>query len=192
MKTHLWNVPWRPPSWISKWPPYDILLPITLKLMQIEMWFECLHPHFQGQGIQQNHQFELPVSAILDSKMAAVFCRGVARPRKQIATHDFSIAVNWVWCHRFICGTSSKSARGEIFGRHFLFFYSKVNRKRQKQFFADNFEDNAHIYLKMFLWWGYQGRRIQIWRHRPFLKIQNGGNPIWPPSQISQKWAWMG
>jgi len=49
-----------------------ILLPITLKLRQIEMWFQCLPPHVRGQGIQQNHQFQLLVSAILDSKMAAV------------------------------------------------------------------------------------------------------------------------
>ena len=29
-------------------------------------------PHFRGQGIQQNHSLELLVSAILDSKMAAI------------------------------------------------------------------------------------------------------------------------
>jgi len=29
-------------------------------------------PHFLGQGIQYNHWFELPVSVVLDSKMAAV------------------------------------------------------------------------------------------------------------------------
>jgi len=38
------------------------------------MWFQCLSPHFQGHSNQYriDHQFQLLVSAILHSKMAAV------------------------------------------------------------------------------------------------------------------------
>jgi len=31
---------------------FDIILPITLKLKQIEMWFQWISPRFRGQGIQ--------------------------------------------------------------------------------------------------------------------------------------------
>jgi len=34
---------------------FDIILPmpVTLKLRQTKMWFQCIYPQFRGQGIQK-------------------------------------------------------------------------------------------------------------------------------------------
>ena len=39
---------------------------------------------------------------------------------------------------------------------------------------------------------GFRGRGVQIWNHLACFKIQNGGNPIWPPISKLEKFVQLG